>query len=360
MAQKSSLKKSAHIHQFLKANPEASAREVVAALEKDGIKVSVRLVNHVKRRLWRRQQTTMWMQVRAAMGKMPVTASTTGEQGQEATIGHTRIPFGSLRLQLSGKWSVTEFATFLTRLHDAYAWINAFFLPLSDINASRLFTDLSQIPSNDETALSVFSRNLQPQANSLVSDAEQLRLSRIELHSPGWAEVIGSLNPLTVIKEYLVLVRDWSAERRKKQLENRKLELDNDQKQIENETKQLELQQKIEMHKLDIESKQFDNDMKRLVNEAKELENEMRKLEKEKLAIENLKAPIEIDKAKIELQLVAQKLIQEKLVSLEKANVSKETRKKFVTIAVLKPVEELAPFVLSDQVRRASIRRIPD
>jgi len=59
---------------------------------------------------------------------------------------------------------------------------------------------------------------------SHVWSSDDLFLEAIQLGSPGWADVLGKLNPLVAIKDYLVLFRDWREEQRRLALENQFLE----------------------------------------------------------------------------------------------------------------------------------------
>jgi len=68
----------------------------------------------------------------------------------------------------------------------------------------------------------------------LTADQE-LKLEAIVIQSPGWATMIGKLNPFTIIERYLKLFRDWKGKKRQLELQNEKLAQENEKKRIENE-----------------------------------------------------------------------------------------------------------------------------
>lgn len=91
----------------------------------------------------------------------------------------------------------------------------------------------------------------------IISPEELLVISKVNFNSPGFWEIIGSLNPLTQLREYLNDRHNrkkdkltWESETAKAILDNRRLELEN--KKLEIENYELELtNQKLALQNID-------------------------------------------------------------------------------------------------------------
>lgn len=92
---------------------------------------------------------------------------------------------------------------------------------------------------------------------NIISPEEVLIISKVNFNSPGFWEVVGSLNPLTQLREYLNDRHNrkkdkltWENEAAKAILDNRRLELEN--KKLEIENNELELtNQKLALQNID-------------------------------------------------------------------------------------------------------------
>jgi hypothetical protein len=150
-----------------------------------------------------------------------------------------------LRLEVDGKWSIKELAECFQSLRYAHASIDVF---LRDVNRDDLprrppnYTPPKRFLSRDY----IFYRFIYPEGKTASGTPENplaeyykwhreytlshlwpdddLFLHAIQIESPGWAEIIGTLNPLTFIKDCLVMMRDWREQRRHLALENQLLE----------------------------------------------------------------------------------------------------------------------------------------
>lgn len=136
-------------------------------------------------------------------------------------------PFGRLRLDIDGGWTVQEFASLALTLDRAYrAACLVESLPSSIGEWSPFFRPYRRYPY-DEAPYLVSIRDL---ADGLVARADvlygDLDLHAVEYASPGWLEVIGSLNPLETVRRF---VTDWRAEnsqRRRDEAAARQAEVD--------------------------------------------------------------------------------------------------------------------------------------
>ena len=111
------------------------------------------------------------------------------------------IERGTVQLNIQRGATVQEFQQFLTDLEQAYLaiyllpsrrelrrlerWLP---LPLEYLPLDVLAADRSEAASIDR---------------SRVYPEDQLEMTRIMIQSPGWVELLGSLNPLQQIREYL-------------------------------------------------------------------------------------------------------------------------------------------------------------
>jgi hypothetical protein len=152
-----------------------------------------------------------------------------------------------LHLALNGKWTLKEMAECFQSLRYAYASIDVFLQEVARDNYPRRLYDRYP-PAPPKRLLSrdwVFYRFIYPGWRAATGSAERplseyyhwhreytlghvwseddLLLEAIQMGSPGWADILGKLNPLVVIKDYIVLVRDWREERRRLALENQLL-----------------------------------------------------------------------------------------------------------------------------------------
>jgi hypothetical protein len=119
-------------------------------------------------------------------------------------------PFGRLRLEVDGGWTVQEFASLVLTLDRAYrAACLVESLPSSIGDWSPFFRPYRRYPYDDAP----YFFSMRDLADGLVARADvlygDLDLHAVEYASPGWVEVFGSLNPLEVVRRF---VTDWRAE----------------------------------------------------------------------------------------------------------------------------------------------------
>lgn len=145
---------------------------------------------------------------------------------------------GILRIQLDGQWTVEEMSQLFANLSSSYVSLNAF-IYISDSFDQRIrsFSGLNPrwfkhdfpypLPPSILLERDLI-RWIEPLVHSALRESSDLYLHGIELHSPGWLEVLGRLNPLRAIEE---TIKAWRAENLKRmknesqeRIELRKLE----------------------------------------------------------------------------------------------------------------------------------------
>lgn len=130
---------------------------------------------------------------------------------------------GILKLELDGRWTVEDMSQLFTDLSSSYVRLNAF-MYLSDSFDQRIrsFSGLNPrwfkhdfpYPLPPTILLERdLSRWIEPLIHSALRESSDLYLHGIELHSPGWLEVLGRLNPLRAIEE---TIKAWRAENTKR------------------------------------------------------------------------------------------------------------------------------------------------
>ena len=108
---------------------------------------------------------------------------------------------GLIRLKIGRSPSVSEFARFLNDLERAY--LALYFLP-TERRAREERWELPASITLFQYDLSTAGLNTwRDMAEFPVYPEDRLELARIRIESPGWAEVVGALNPLQQIREYL-------------------------------------------------------------------------------------------------------------------------------------------------------------
>jgi len=107
-----------------------------------------------------------------------------------------------VKLDIDRGASVTEFGRFLTDLENAYLALYA--LPSRhDLRRPRRRFLIDYLDLDLLDLLDLWPMGHQVPAGELVYPDDQLAISRISIQSPGWVELIGSLNPLQQLREYL-------------------------------------------------------------------------------------------------------------------------------------------------------------
>ncbi|WP_145960990.1 hypothetical protein [Sphingosinithalassobacter portus] len=108
---------------------------------------------------------------------------------------------GSVKLNIQRGAGVAEFRQFLADLESAY--LALYFLPVGD-GVRRLSRRLPLlIDYMGIEPFEVYFGNPRRSEDGAIYPKDQLEIAAISIHSPGWVELIGSLNPLQQIREYL-------------------------------------------------------------------------------------------------------------------------------------------------------------
>lgn len=133
---------------------------------------------------------------------------------------------GEVTLSIQRGAGVTEFARFLTDLETAYVALLTLPTERSIRGWRRRGPLLFEFP---EFALDIsHAGDWTNLSQRMIYPSDQLEISRISIQSPGWVELVGSLNPLQQLREYLKdrherkKDRDWRgrAEKERAQFEN--------------------------------------------------------------------------------------------------------------------------------------------
>lgn len=124
----------------------------------------------------------------------------------------------SFKLSTDATWTVAEFASFLTTFREAYAVIG-YFLSCEPRLAVFRGWDFPERLAFVEDDLR---HAKDPVANSFeaLSPSDELVIKGISIASPGWVDVIGKLNPLQIIKDIIVIFRDWKSSKDRARIEN--------------------------------------------------------------------------------------------------------------------------------------------
>lgn len=116
---------------------------------------------------------------------------------------------GSIKLNLQRGAEVSEFARFLNDLESAYFAL--LYLP-DRRTLRRLRHDYFMNPSDAEFFVANHGGPDFIETNERYPK-DQLEISRIRINSPGWVELVGALNPLQQLREYLKDRHERSADR---------------------------------------------------------------------------------------------------------------------------------------------------
>jgi hypothetical protein len=130
----------------------------------------------------------------------PPRISTVSSDFLNATAGPAEEQKAVIRFDLAGSWSVREFASWLSGLDSVYQKLAGFLLVSENDEVLRLATrsEISTVarPDRFETLMQVVQWH-----------TGQLRLRSVHLASPGFLELVGSLNPIKTIAEFITAWR---------------------------------------------------------------------------------------------------------------------------------------------------------
>jgi hypothetical protein len=154
------------------------------------------------------------------------------------------IALGAIRLGISGSWSVREFKDMLSSLDDVYQRVAGTML-LGDLvrEEARRNENLDEKERYDEISYgwsnTYYGRRFlderrrdavfQPFHETLEVTRpliEPLNVDAVRIESPGWVQLIGHLNPLKTIADFIT---KWRAENTKREQMRRKAAFDTEQ-----------------------------------------------------------------------------------------------------------------------------------
>ena len=143
-----------------------------------------------------------------------------------------------IRIYANTLGTAKEIADTLLALHKVYNTFNSFYI-------AKIDPEFANDPRYSGLCLSMDSYFVREHGCS--KPMESLVVSRISFNSPGFWEMIGSLNPLIQLREYLNDRHNrkkdkllWESESAKSILQNQKLKLENDRLELENQKLALE------------------------------------------------------------------------------------------------------------------------
>lgn len=139
------------------------------------------------------------------------------EQSQITSPGEPEN-YVPLRLEIGEQWEVKDLVEFLQLLH----LTNAYFIMFLQVTNAPVDRWTSRSDPFGETSAEKRAKIL-----AEVWPDDDLSVSSIHIASPGWIEIIGKANPLTFVKDVIVLIRDWRLDRERLALENRHLQIRN-------------------------------------------------------------------------------------------------------------------------------------
>jgi hypothetical protein len=168
----------------------------------------------------------------------------------------------ALRFAIDGEWSAEDFAEFLQETADAYHRINAVFILRQAIDAEESFNSAKRENSKYSQQVIAWHSELfgssqhhpmgnigrpPPSFEGLVqltrTVSQPLAIDAISYASPGWLQLIGDLNPLKVLSEFIT---KWRAENTKREANAFKFQNDRLRIQAELAAKLLDAAPKME------------------------------------------------------------------------------------------------------------------
>jgi hypothetical protein len=131
----------------------------------------------------------------------------------------------ALRIGITGAWTAGEFASFLQDTEDAYQRVNSVFL------LSRLVEEEQRVQKEQpgsavwhQELFGTWSTAAAPYEDLLKltrAASEPLLVDSISYASPGWLQIIGDMNPMRVLADFIT---KWRAENTKREANRMKHE----------------------------------------------------------------------------------------------------------------------------------------
>jgi hypothetical protein len=153
-----------------------------------------------------------------AAPRSPVPAGSIGDDGADEELG-------VLQFDVAGRWAVAEFAEWLRAIDAAYVRLGL--LLSGEVDRVALEQATATI---DEPLHAVFEPVVR--LGLRLVPLEPLTVARLEMASPGFAEVIGNLNPLKVIADFITQWRRQNGENKGKALDLEKVRLQEETKRL--------------------------------------------------------------------------------------------------------------------------------
>ena len=138
----------------------------------------------------------------------------------------------AIRFAIDGEWTAEEFAAFLRDTSEVYERINSLFVLRRAIDAESRFNDEAREQKNYSGQVFTWHTEffgrlphrpmdtfvIQPPSYERLlyltrSVSQPLQVDAISYASPGWIQLIGDLNPLKVLSEFIT---NWRAENTKR------------------------------------------------------------------------------------------------------------------------------------------------
>jgi hypothetical protein len=170
----------------------------------------------------------------------------------------------AIRFAIDGDWTADEFSNFLRETSEAYSRINSLFILRKAIDAEARFNKQAREQSNHDGQVftwhsELFGRSFHypmgvfgtepPSFERILeltrSFSQPLVVDAISYASPGWIQLIGDLNPLKVLADFIT---KWRAENTKRDANRMKFENDRLRIQAELAEKLLDAAPKMEVH----------------------------------------------------------------------------------------------------------------
>jgi hypothetical protein len=160
----------------------------------------------------------------------------------------------TIRIEIDGKWTVKDMASFLANLNDLYLFrdqLDHFKKQLNKVaNVSHLVAamyaslKLNRIAENDPTdgfSLERWASRVQP----------PLFLTRMSYGSPGVTDVTGIAGVVGHLKDFLTQLIEWHLSKSQRDLENQARELNNQKQQIDNDILRQQAEQELQRLRLE-------------------------------------------------------------------------------------------------------------
>src|SRR5690242_20056520 len=139
------------------------------------------------------------------LGRYPIGRVGTDLNDKSQAEAEVSDKLGILHLDLTGKWTVEEFRRYLGILERSYLRLNLIFSGDNTNNDANVIDIVRIVNATDVELKAMFEAS----AAFIGKGTAQLKIDRLELASPGFAELVGNLNPLKIIVDFIA---EWRRE----------------------------------------------------------------------------------------------------------------------------------------------------